>query len=225
MTSIEPALLDTLNAGLKAASTPAANENDLGEEDFITLMLAQLSNQDPTKPLNPEDYVTQLSDFTLVEGVHNLQQTLDQVFEAMQSMQAMQATSLIGHHVAVAGDQGYLPEEGTLDGSVQLAEDAKDLTVIISDNNGKEIRRLELGDQSAGEVAFSWDGLDSNGKPMKPGSYEIKAEADIAGQVQDLEVWVQSVVHSVALPHGDEDMALELLGLGEYALSDIRAIY
>lgn len=217
-----PALLDKLNAGLKTA--PRTISKELGQEQFFELMIAQLKNQDPTKPLDSSEYLGQLAQFGTVNGLQSLQKSFDQLANSLQSVHALQASSLVGRSVMIDGDSVHLSADNPLQGSVNLTDNVKDLTVGVYDPSGRLVRRIPLGDQPAGRAAFTWEGREEHGAQASPGLYKIRAEGMVNGKAYGFDTRVQAAVQSVTLGQGGQGMTLNLAGLGGRDINEVREI-
>lgn len=225
MPTLDSALLDSLNAAQQSRAREAQAVNqDLGQEQFFELMLAQLKNQDPTKPLDGQDFVAQLAQFSAVSGITGLQQSFDALAASMQSVNALQASSLVGRSVLIDSDRGWLGEEGALAGAVTLDENVNGLAVGVYDSAGRLLRRLELGSHGPGAVAFAWDGRDASGARAAPGVYTLRAEGQIGAKSYGFPTRVQAPVHSVSLDPGGRGVTLNLDGLGARSLGDVLEI-
>jgi|APFre7841882590_1041340.scaffolds.fasta_scaffold05933_3 flagellar basal-body rod modification protein FlgD len=220
----DTALLDKLNAGIKPDNKKSSS-NELKQSDFFELMIAQLKNQDPTKPMDGQQYLAQLAQFSTVNSLQEIQKSFSQLSQSLQSLQSLQASSLVGRQVMVAGDHGYLAQGGSLQGSVALTEDVNDLTVTVTDSSGQPIRHLSLGKQSVGPVAFSWNGMDDRGNKVVPGIYQLHAQTAVNGAAKEVETWVRSTVQSVSLGQGGQGMTLNLAGLGTQDFSTVREVF
>ncbi|MDQ2695055.1 MAG: flagellar hook assembly protein FlgD [Pseudomonadota bacterium] len=221
---LDTALLNRLNGGSQAAETAPGRTRELGQEQFFELMIAQLRNQDPTRPLDGAEYLGQLAQFSAVSGIQGLQQSFNQIGRSLQSLHALQASSLVGRSVVVAADQGFLPADGPLAGRVELADAASGLTVDIVDASGQVLRRLPLGERAAGDGAFAWDGYDQNGNRLPPGVYGLRAEGILRGRPTALATQVLAAVQSVTLDPAAQGMTLNLAGLGPLDIDDVREI-
>jgi len=210
--------LESLNTSLK---TNKSSSQELGQEQFLQLMIAQLKNQDPTKPLDGQEYLGQLAQFSTVNGIQGLQQSLTQL---SQSLQASQASSLVGHTVMIDSNEAYRAADKPLQGSVNLTDSVKNLTIVVSDSSGREIQRLTLGDQAAGNVNFSWNGKDSSGNQSAAGIYQVKAEDTVNGKLQSVDTQLQATVQSISLGQGGQSMTLNLVGLGGMNISKLREV-
>ena len=92
------------------APPPQQRSNDeLGQEDFLTLMISQFRNQDPFEPMDNGDFLGQLAQFGTVSGIENLNSAFAGLAGSIQSEQALQAANLVGRDVLAATDIGPLP--------------------------------------------------------------------------------------------------------------------
>src|ERR1700684_1982133 len=98
-------------AAATAGATPApgtgtaassVSGTTLGGTNFLTLMLAQLKNQDPTSPVDSSTFLTQLAQLSEVQGITNLNTSFSTLSNSLTSNAAMQASSLLGHQATVA---------------------------------------------------------------------------------------------------------------------------
>mgnify|MGYP000247630033 CR=1 FL=1 len=218
--------LDTLSSlGLtqQNTTTEAATEGALQQEDFLELMVAQFSNQDPFKPMENGDFLGQLAQFGTVSGIEELQNSFETVASSLYSDQALQASTLIDHEVLAPGNVGVLDANGTLKGAVELANSAVGIDIRITDAAGVQVGRVQLPTQGAGLARFEWNGLNEAGQPVAPGQYRIEAVATGNGINEQLPVLVQAKVDSVSLGGGG-GVLLDLEGLGELGLNEVRRI-
>ena len=83
--------------------TNKAKDNEMGRDQFLELMIAQLNNQNPLEPQGNGDFIAQLAQFSTVEGIESMGSSLDDMSANFKSNQAIQASSLVGKHVTVEG--------------------------------------------------------------------------------------------------------------------------
>ena len=218
--------LDTLSSlGLSRQNSPesAATEGALQQEDFLELMVAQFSNQDPFKPMENGDFLGQLAQFGTVSGIEELQESFETVASSLYSDQALQASTLIDHEVLAPGTVGVLDSGGSIQGAVELATSTAGVDVRITNAAGVQVGRVQLPTQGAGLARFEWDGLDEAGQQVAPGQYRLEAVSRGNGVNEQLPMLVQARVESVSLGGGG-GILLDLEGLGELSLSDVRRI-
>lgn len=210
--------------GLSFPKTETGARNKLGQEQFLKLMVAQLKHQDPTKPLDNAEFLSQIAQFSTVTGIQELQSSFTQLAGSMQSNQLLQTSTLVGRSVLVESDLGTLPAGGNLGGAVRLSSSTPELMVTIQDARGAIVRRLEMGTQAAGQVRFNWDGIADNGQNAPPGVYRVKAEASVDGKTVALDTLTAASVESVTLDKATQALSLNLAGLGPVAFSKVRQI-
>jgi flagellar basal-body rod modification protein FlgD len=195
---------------------------ELGQEDFLKLMIAQFRNQDPFKPMEDGQFLGQLAQFGTVSGLEELNRSFGQLADSLVSNQALQASSLVGRDVVVPASTAAFRGDGRVEGAVDLRSPATSVRVQIMNGAGQLVRQIELGPQSAGNVAFRWGGETDAGVPATPGVYRISAQAVVNGQVQAAESLIRAEVQSVSI--GDRGLVLRLPGIGDVAFSDVRSI-
>jgi flagellar basal-body rod modification protein FlgD len=200
-----------------------SSRKEMGQEDFLELMTAQLQHQDPFKPMESGDFLAQIAQFSTVEGIGDLNEGFAQLSQSLVSNQALQATNLVGRQVLAPTGVAALAQGGSVRGSVELPAASGDVVVNVYDQAGQVIRRLELGSQAAGPVEFQWDGLKDDGQFATPGNYFVSAEANIDGQYESVGTLLVSEVRSVTLSNSG-GLLLDLNGIGSLDFSEVRQI-
>lgn len=137
------------------------NSQDLSNS-FLTLLVAQLKNQDPTNPLQNNELTSQLAQINTVSGIEKLNTTLGSISGQINSNQSLQASSLIGHGVMIPGknilagkNEGDTTTSTTPFG-FELESGAQSVVVSISDANGVVVKQIDLGTQTAGVHSYTW---------------------------------------------------------------------
>jgi flagellar basal-body rod modification protein FlgD len=210
--------------GLDPPSDATRDRKALGQAEFFELLVAQLQNQDPLKPLDSNEFLGQVAQFTAVNGIQEMQRSFADLASALGSSQALQASTLVGREVQLSSPVGYLAGEGGLEGSVRLPQSTQALTVTVQAPDGRLVRQMTLGAHEAGEVAFSWDGVTDAGQRARPGVYSIAATVKVEGETLALETLVSARVDSVTLGRAGAEMQLNLAGLGSVPLSQVDQI-
>ena len=200
-----------------------SSRKELGQEQFLELMTTQLQNQDPFKPMESGDFLSQIAQFSTVEGIGDLNDAFSGLSQSLVSNQALQATNLVGREVLAPTGVAALSQGGSIRGNVELPAASGEVVVNVYDQAGQVVRRLELGSQAAGPVAFQWDGLKNDGQFASPGNYFISAEASIDGQFEAVETLLASEVRSVTLSNSG-GLLLDLDGIGSLDFSEVRQI-
>lgn len=214
-------------AGLRTSEEARRAEskvkNELGQEDFLDLMVAQLRNQDPMKPMEDGEFLTQMAQFSTSTGIQELTDSFKSFSESMQSGQTLQAASLVGRSVLAPTGVGRLEEGGSLSGSIDLTESSSDVEVRIFNQVGERVRSIGLGQQAAGTVPFKWEGLDDQGQSLPAGDYLIEASANTGNGAEAVETLIATEVENVTLNRSG-GLLLGLNGGRTLELSEVRQI-
>ncbi|MFN3919492.1 MAG: flagellar hook assembly protein FlgD [Methylohalobius sp.] len=210
--------------GLIRQDPPARRRNELGQEDFLKLMVTQMTHQNPLKPMENTEFLTQMAQFGTVSGIQALQKSFTDFANAIGSDQTLQAAGLIGRKVLVPGDRALLAAGGEIQGAVELQKPTTSITVKILDAAGTVIRTLDLGAHDKGQLEFKWDGLKDDGTVADPGLYRVQAEGTVEGTGQALTTLIVAPVESVAAKPSGYGLSVEVPGLGLVDFKDIRQI-
>jgi flagellar basal-body rod modification protein FlgD len=213
-------------SGAGSSGTGAATSaTTLGGTDFLTLMLAQLKNQDPTSPVDSNTFLTQLAQLSEVQGITQLNTSFSTLSNSVSATQALQASSLLGHQALVTSPTAQLAANGSVTGAVNVPQTTSAVVLNITDSDGNVVRSIGLGAQSAGLTNFSWDGKESNGSAAPPGTYTLGVT--YAGQTKTstaATTLVNGTVESVSMGAGSAGMTLNVAGVGSVAFSSLQQI-
>ncbi len=204
--------------------TETKTDKELGKNEFLNLLVAQLNNQDPLSPQENGEFIAQLAQFSQVEGIEKLNTSMESLLSGYQSSQALQASSLVGRKVIVPTDRAQVDTAQTFKATAVLPASSPNVWVNVYDNGGSVVNRVNLGQQSAGNVSFMWDGKDSSGNILPPGAYRFEAQASINGENKALSTMLPANVDSVTLGQNGGELMLNLAGLGSIGLSKVQVI-
>ena len=222
MAGIDATTLEQAGLARTPTADPRAN-GKLGQEQFLKLMITQLNNQDPFKPLESGEFLGQLAQFGTVSGIQDLQQSFQGLAGSMQSNQALQAAGLVGRSVYVPAQEAWLPPGGAVSGAVQNPDGAANVTVGIYDFAGRLVATVPAPGQGD-RAAFHWDGTNQAGEQMTPGFYEIRAVGQVSGTPVALDALVRGQVESVSIDRYSGALSLTVTGLGVVDLNEVRQI-
>lgn len=150
----------TGSATSAAASSSKSGPSALGQQDFMTLMLAQLQNQNPLDPMENTEFLAQLAQFNTVGGIDKVNSTLASLGTQMQTFRVATATNLLGHQVLVPGNIARPDATGSIEGVADLPEAATAVTVTFSHATSGEILNTRVyGAQPAGLMGFDWTAM------------------------------------------------------------------
>ncbi len=197
---------------------------ELGKNEFLNLLVAQLNNQDPLSPQDNGEFIAQLAQFSTVEGVDKLNTSMESMLSGYQSSQALQASSLVGRKVIIPTDKAMVDTSETFKASMVLPTASSNVYVNVYDSAGSVVNRINMGQQAAGNVSFMWDGKDSSGNLLPPGAYKFEAQASYGAETKGLTTMLPANVDSVTLGQSGGELMLNLAGLGSIGLSKIQVI-
>ncbi len=200
MTTIGSTNTDLDLGSLRLASSEAKKSTkELGQEDFLALMIQQLKNQDPLKPMENGEFIGQMAQFSTVSGIADMTKSVGALTDAFNGGQALQAASMVGRTILTASNTGAMGPGQPLTGAVELPYPTSSAVVQVYSSSGELVRELPLGTQAAGLAKFSWDGTQSNGLTAPPGSYTIRAAIRTPLGDAGVESFLASRVESVTL--------------------------
>jgi flagellar basal-body rod modification protein FlgD len=216
----------TAKAAAEAASRAVAKKKtSLGQEDFLKLMTTQMTHQDPNNPMQNGEFLSQMAQFGTVSGIQDLQKSFATFSSSIQSDQALQAASLVGRNVSAPGNVGVLAAGGEINGKVNLDSSTPSLQVAISNaSTGELVKTLDLKNQSAGDVPFTWDGTNESGTLASPGTYKISATAAVDGKNVAQTTDIESKVESVSMASGTTPMKVNLVGANSVDFGKVKQI-
>ena len=223
MSGIDPTSASDVLSKFRLDQQQADDNKDLGKNEFMELMIAQLNNQNPLEPQDNGEFISQLAQFSSLEEMQNLSASVDDVVSQFRSTQALQASAMVGRTVLAPSPVGILGASGEISGNIEVPASTSGLRLSVENQVGERVRQLDLGAQQAGVTGFRWDGQDGNGNSLPPGLYRIVAEAAYPDGPQQLGTMVSANVDSVSLGKGGS-VTLNLAGMGSIALSDVQQI-
>ncbi|PMZ90953.1 MULTISPECIES: flagellar hook assembly protein FlgD [unclassified Pseudomonas] len=214
----------TTTDGLASATGSATGNKALGKDAFLKLLVTQLKNQNPLEPQDNGEFVAQLAQFSSLEGITTLNDTVTGLANNYNSSQALQASSLVGRSVIAPGDKAVVDTTKSLSGTVVVPSSVASATLKITDAAGKTVRTIDLGSQKAGNASFIWDGKNDAGETVPAGTYTFGATTTIDGQSVALITNLPATVNSVTISQTGGELMLNLAGLGSVALSKVQTI-
>lgn len=222
MAGIDITALD--RAGLsRGPQTDNKSANELNQEQFLELMVTQLRNQDPFKPMESGEFLGQLAQFGTVSGIQDLQDSFQGLSGSLQSSQTLQAASLVGRSVLVPSHEAWLVPGGEVTGAVDNPDGARELSVGVYDLSGRLVATVPADGQGE-RAAFRWDGTGADGQPALPGFYEMRPVGRLGGEAVALDAMVRGKVESVSIDRHSGALSLTVTGLGEVDLAKVRQI-
>lgn len=214
-------------------SSAFAPSTEMGQKEFLMLLTTQMMNQDPTKPMDPTSFVTDLTQMSQLESTQQLNKSMLAMTAGFQNMQVMQASSLVGRSVIAEGEVFNHNPEYESHFRLDTDEPLTDVTIVITNEKGvvREMSAASLDEDgnmlsylSEGETNVQWDGLNDDGGEATGGSYKLTAYGyDADGNIKGIKTVVATSVYSVSV---NTDGSLKLtLSTGERVdMSAVREI-
>lgn len=219
---IDPAILNTVNGGGNRGKSEAEK---LGT-NFMTLLVAQLKNQDPLKPIENTELTSQLAQINTVSGIDSLNETLKSINGQISAGQQLQAAGLIGRGVMIPGDRVLVGNDGvTTPFGIELSRSASKVNVSIVSESGEVMRQFNLGAVTAGTETLVWDGLLTSGEAAAGGAYRVVVEAiDASDKAIDVTTLNYALVNAVSIDKANQPV-LDLGGVqAPVGLGEVRQI-
>ena len=219
--------LPSADFDLNSLSLPQVSHEDqseLGQEDFLMLMITQFRNQDPFEPLQSGDFIGQMAQFSTVSGITEMNQSMSSLAESFTANQALQASTMVGRTILADGDTATLSETKPLQGGVELPFATDTAFVRIYDGSGQLVREMPLGSRNAGLATFEWDGATADGESATAGNYRIIAGMRNGAEEEALATFVGTKVQSVTLSGGGRRAHITTEAGQEISLSQVKAI-
>jgi len=190
-------------------SSAFAPDNIMGQADFLRLLTTQLQNQDPSKPMDPTSFVTDLTQMSQLEATTKMNESIAAMTQGFQSLQTLQASSIIGKNVQVTGEDFSHTQGAASQFKLSTDEPLTDVTVVISNDYGI-VKELSLADMTSGEDIVEWNGLDNSDVSSPSGVYSLTAYGtDENGDLKSIETVVGSRVNTVGVnPDGSITLTL-----------------
>ena len=219
MTTTAPAAsTPTTNANGTQSSSSALNQLSGNFSTFLTLLTTQLKNQDPTSPMDSNQFTQQLVEFSQVEQQINTNSNLNTLITQGQTQIGAYATSYLGKSVSVTNGNAAL-SNGSATWTYNLGTAASQSTLTVTDANGKVVYSAP-GETAAGNHQFVWNGQDSNGNQLNDGTYTLAVAAQGAsGSAVTSTVSSAGTVSEIDMSTGTPKLVVNgmELGLGDIA--------
>lgn len=204
-----------------SAATAAGTQYSEDYETFLTLLTTQLTNQDPTAPMETDKFTEQLVLYSEVEQAIETNANLEKMLDTMQADRLTSSIGYVGQWVELSGSSAILGDTGGASIGYTMVEGAQSATVNVRDATGELVVQLPTTSVE-GDNTFTWDGRDVNGTRQPAGAYQIEVEAfDQDGNPLAVNSNLGGVVDSIELV-GDS-VALIVNGTA-YGLDSVRSV-
>ena len=220
--SAVPTGIKTTAAAANEALTSNA-KSGMGQKDFLTLFTTQLKNQDPLDPVKNEAFVAQLAQFSQLEATTNMSSTLTDFVTSMSNNQITTSANLLGKKVSVPDGPAQLSDGQPIQGIVSLPTGAQGVQFQVFDDKGGLVNTQILGGQVAGDMTWTWDGVNDAGNVLPDGAYRFVATAVVQGKTSTPKVSTMAKVIGIS-QQADKSMLLQIQGGKSVKLADVTRI-
>ncbi|RUM35838.1 MAG: flagellar hook assembly protein FlgD [Desulfobulbus sp.] len=223
-TAADQAAKAAAKTGTDSGDKKADNKRQtLGQDDFLTLLVAQLQNQDPLNPSDPTEFTAQLANYSQLEQLFNLNDSMDKLAQSQNNSDRLSALSMIGKEVLVEGSSFQLGE-GTTEIGYKVDGAASEIQIHIQDSAGQRVATLNATELTTGTHSITWQGVDENGEHLPAGKYSIviESKSSAEGETVGVSPLVRADVTGVDLGDGG---AVLITDVGEFSMTDIQGVY
>lgn len=175
---------------------------------FMTLLVAQIQNQDPLNPTDGTEYVSQLAQMTQVQSMETMSALMQNNSILMDNLQVLSTAGLVGQQVMVQTDTVQLDGQ-PIEGRLTIEHNANVVTVIVKDSAGVQ-HKVELGAQDKGAIDFT---IDPEELGLAPGTYTLSVVTDVGEE--EIPIEIAGIVNNVRIPLGGGSALVDVAGLGE----------
>jgi len=207
-----------------ASGIAAAGGDALDQQDFLMLLTTQLKNQDPLKPLDSTQFVSQLAQFSQVSGVQEMNASLHSLTSSMKSSAVLDGAALVGRYVLLEGDTATLAADSSIVGGIATPAGATAITVNVRSAGGELVQSMQVA-PTEGTTLFSWDGVQRDGTIAAPGIYRFDAMASNGSRTEAAPVMVADLVASVSIDAATYALQLNTATSGPVTLAEVRQVF
>jgi flagellar basal-body rod modification protein FlgD len=209
------------SANMASSEASGIATPQLSQSDFLSLLVAQMQDQDPTQPSDPTAFVNQLASFSEVSGMDSMQSSMSNLASSMLASQVASGTSLIGQQVIASTDTASLTKGGTLTGAINVPSTATSVQVQVADEDGNAVSTFSVTPPTGGgDASFTWNGLESSGAAAPTGVYTFNVTAAGGGTSTALTPMFASTVQSVSVNPSTQALSLNT-NAGSVPLSSV----
>ncbi len=203
-------------------SQKAEKEDYLGREDFLTMLVAQLQNQDPLNPMEGSDFSAQLAQFSSLEQLINMNESIESMVTAFNERSDTDVSAFIGKEVTGTVDSIEV-SGGTFSGGYYNLAQTSDVMLTIYNEEGNTVRTLYPGQQGPGSHSISWDGTDNSGNQVADGSYSYDVLANNGYGYVSTPTTVTGTVEAVSYQNGKPYLLVDGMLVDPDSLLQVKA--
>ena len=211
---------------MNQTNTIQSSNGTLGKDEFLKLLMAQMKYQDPMNPMEGTEYTAQLAQFSSLEQLTNMQNTLEEMVNSnyllSQSITNTMSASLIGKGVKLDGGKFEYNGQDEIMLGYNLPQNAKNVTIEIYDSNGKLVKSIENVSHKKGDNKLSWDFSDNNGEKVPIGEYTFSVKAkDFNDSDLSVNLFKYGIIDAIKFTDKGTFLIIDSI---EYSLADVTEI-
>ena len=222
-TSLPGNILTTDRYEAQQRSISSADQ-EMGRDAFLRLFTTQLQNQDPLSPMDNEAFVAQLAQFSSLESMKGMQQSVEDMANELRTDRFYSGANLLGRTVSVSGGPVPGGEGREIAGSATIPGGVDGVSFTVHDRTGAIVYSHEYGPVPAGEMQFEWTGNDNEGNPVTPGDYRLAIAVEKNGAYLQLPVMNREQITSVRWDAELQELLLETEGGQMLKLSELNRV-
>lgn len=211
---------------MNQTNTIQSSNGTLGKDEFLKLLMAQMKYQDPMNPMEGTEYTAQLAQFSSLEQLTNMQNTLEEMVNSnyllSQSITNTMSASLIGKGVKLDGGKFEYNGQDEIMLGYNLPQNAKNVTIEIYDSNGKLVKSIENASDKKGDNKLSWDFSDNSGEKVPIGEYTFSVKAkDFNDSDLSVNLFKYGIIDAIKFTDKGTFLIIDSI---EYSLADVTEI-
>jgi flagellar basal-body rod modification protein FlgD len=189
-------------SGVGIGQAPEAAKKDLGEEEFLTLLMTQLGNQDPMNPMESADFMEQLSAMNTVEQLMAANENLENLMMGLSSLNNQSSVGLVGKTIVARGDTVSHSSGEATEFKFEVAEPVSKASVTVKDSEGRIVDVIDVGATEMGIQSVDWDGIGPDGT-LPDGNYTFEIHAtNEHGDPVETRTYITGVVEEIRFDNG-----------------------
>ncbi len=212
--------LDQLSNSYQS-SEKSEKDDALGRDAFLSMLVAQLENQDPLNPMDGTDFSAQLAQFSQLEQLMNLNDGMEALASSLSTDSDKDLLAYVGKQVTGEINTTHV-EDGDVSGGVYSLTQPADVIIEIVDSSGAIVKRLNPGSKDTGSYLLAWDGTDDDGKAVADGAYTYNVLADTGSGYTKISNSVTGTVDGVAYGNGRAYLVVQGLLMDPDNLTSVR---
>jgi flagellar basal-body rod modification protein FlgD len=218
--------ISAASASVAASTTKAGSSTSpqISQQQFLTLFIEQLKNQDPLSPMQPDQLTAQLAQFSSLEQLTGINTRLDTLAGSAKQTTGSAMLALLGKQVSIDGGRLAISHGHVPTATYQLAQAAEKVTATVRDADGKAVRVVDLGAKGAGQQTFIFDGKDGQGQTLVDGTYALEITAAAKGDKAPTPVSTQTLATIDGVDLESDSPAL-LVGGTRVPLDQVREVH